>query len=667
MEESLMRRLDLNEWYPAKFTEEQIVSASDCLLKFYDTNLMYLLNSLYVVTEVKEVIKSEELDQRVKKDWIDYLTTDGKKADDKLYKIAKELAQIEGMVENPDDLSERGGYWKNILDRLLNVGLTAKERDLVTLINKYIKSVGKAGIVGELKQFLQVDDIATKKIDELCEGLRLYRVFKCIEVSGADLTKKTTAINKKEVFSGNIKDEERLVKYLLTRMGELDQFSRDLLAILERDASDENDGCGGVNLGLEEQQLVFMLPETLKFFETTEGELSYAEIDEMAEFLFYYYDILSSEALGENKTNRGIKKRLAKLNAKEDVDRLIRCMLEKSAEEENFTTKMEEIDAGIKSGITASSGFETRFSGNIYEQILKKWMLYGEEVNGALHSFLKIRITSAMGKKNVFDFLQTMLYIKSDEDFDMIKHCVEEVKRIAEFSYSLVMIPEEDWKEDDLYERFAKATARSIEKQRYKNCEQLWMGLMKNYYDIQPWGAICRRPVIDENVEDVKVSTIKDKKLSELLRGKKDSRMKQKRENVNRIMEWFNQVGIVQLDYESFFDFKAVYDVIYTFDIKALQKETNIDIRINDFKNENISPSMYSEEQKLFLVLGVVMAVMYNRQNLSDGILFEVCQCICDVIRQHYDYFDIVNHDLILILLNAFRDNWAIIFDEENI
>ena len=184
-----MKPWNIDEWYTAQFTKEQIDAAIDCLLKFYDTNLRYLLNHSYAVTETKSIIRSEQLNLKIKQNWIDYLTTDGKKADDKLYKIAKEFAKIEGMVESPDDLSERGGYWKNILARLLNAGLTAKERELVTLINKYIKSVGKAGIAGELKQFLQVDDIAKKKIDELCEGLRLYRVFTCIKVSGADLTK----------------------------------------------------------------------------------------------------------------------------------------------------------------------------------------------------------------------------------------------------------------------------------------------------------------------------------------------------------------------------------------------------------------------------------------------------------------------------------------------
>lgn len=641
--------MTLNQWVTLSFTDEEISNANDGLHMIKDMGLSAFFDYEYGVVSEMQVATTSALEKTVMMDWFEYLSSNEQYAEQKLYKIATYIHDNKDVsFIMADDKSKAAGRIYDRLKDILGYKLYEQENSIVELVVSYISEVGKQGLLGI--ESLSAGDI-DEKYDCLERYFNLYNVFRRVKRKASAILAAGTADGRDNPLNGYVTKEQQ-GRYIITLLSIIDKDERyrDALANILGEVSqygflptiEKN-----VNLGMEELQLIFMDKGDLHYFDKTEDSaegsyIAYKSLEDIGDFLYDYIMVTRDFCVGKSKTARNIIYNMAQYNAVVGTY-------------ENLIYKILDEIGGACESLDRSVYFSDRipFDGNVYKKYMEALK---DGKNKRIH--LKIMCVEQMAEKNFWNLIKVFDSSKGELYLNALLKIDEYALELSGMNISLAFLPQESLHENSIHENYALALSRRKEITKYKKYFDIWESLLMNYFGYCD-NELSFMPCVSKYEGNKKwLSDFNDTELAMMLEGKRIGNMAKRKVIVERIGGWINDKGVLKIEINSVEDFKAIYDVVYKFKPKAHLKEGKINIGINSFKKEDAVYDELTRDEQVYLILGVFLSKLYNRRDISMNYFIEVANRVKYWLNTNTEFFDVINYDYIMVLVNLFRERW---------
>lgn len=641
--------MTLNQWVTLPFTNEEISNANDGLHMMKDMGLSVFFDYEYGVVSEMQVTTTSALEKTVVMDWFEYLSSNEQYAEQKLYKIAKYIYDKKNVsfIEADDEYKAVGRIYDR-LKAILGYELYEQENSIVALVVSYISKVRKQGILGI--ECLSAGDI-DKKYGCLERYFNLYNVFRKVKYKASAILAAGATDGSDNPLNGYVTKEQQS-RYIITLLSIIDKDERyrDALANIIGEVSqygflptiEKN-----VNLGMEELQLIFMDKGNLHCFDKPEASaedsyIAYKSLEDIGDFLYDYIMVIRDLCVEKNKTARNIIYNMAQYNAVVDTY-------------ESLIYKILDEIGGACESLDRSVHFSDRipFDGNVYKKYMEALK---DGKNKRIH--LKIMCVEQMAEKNFWNLIKVFDSSKGKLYLNALLKIDEYALELSEMNISLAFLPQESLHENSIHENYALALSRRKEITKYKKYFDIWESLLMNYFGYCDNELSFMPCVLKYEGNKQWLSDFNDTELSMMLEGKRIGNIAKRKAIVERIGGWINDKGVLKIEINSVEDFKAIYDVIYKFKPKAHLKEGKINIGINSFKKKDAIYDELARDEQVYLILGVFLSKLYNRRDISMNYFIEITNRVKYWLNTNTEFFDVINYDYIMVLVNLFRERW---------
>lgn len=684
------RRKDYNKWMSGTAMLDDYLEAAVAMRFFDDSAFKELILTRYSVNPKVEFTYTGRLEKISVLDWINHLYSSGDDKRNLLYRMAEYLYEKYGSlnmktsdgiamtkeelkylaiydVQNRED--KQTGKWNTKVKAILGVdGMHPDEKALANLIISYIEFVGKQGIEG----FVQQEEAELPEdINHFGDLYNLFEVFNYVRLFSSHVFRIRRGhkyVNPLDVYE-TISEQNLFVKNMMMRIMQDKEFCvretetkggaelRTLDDIMENSRNEEfvPEYPNNTNLGTEELMNVFMKHGSMKHYEKNDGSRALIEYEDEKDIADFIYDLMDTQKKVNDPnytTNRFLRNNIECFRADESTyDTLIGGIVNKYLGYD-FSGEVQEILSDVMQERLLVKGGRIMdlFGETLYESVLSQFEVVDKE-----KSYLQIRMTELLVEKTLWDYL---LLWNGSYNYDLLGHYVGIQKLAYKYSHeslSLLIQPQDKLHDYSIHEKYAFELSRKKEIRKYLRYKDILNSIMTNYLFIMDNFYFEMPNVSEYNGEDIRMDSLTDSKLAELLEGGRVGNMKQRKERVYAIGEWITRNGYLGLNLNWFKDFKAVYDVVYKFKPASLLKKSKIEIKVNSIKALNNKPEELSKDMQLYIVLGVFVAKLFNKTNREDRTFLTVCEAVMDIIDNIITLWDIKNYDQITIQANAVR------------